>query len=275
MRKALTSSLLFLLLLPCLSYAMNINGATTQGKGKFSIGIDSEYVFNRETNKGKDFFIGGPVGTLTSKLSITSANQTLLKLSYGILSGLDIYVRAGVVTPTFYRRQEVPIGPIGLNAKLKGDTSLIYGGGLKGALKLPLDFLVGCDLQYLRYASDYSGQVAPFGIGFPLTTKGKITYEEWQAAPYFAKEINLKSFGALTPYLGAKYSHMNLEDKETQSGMEGFAGNALTLPAGYVSRNKVGAFCGLSYLYKDSFFLNFEGAFVDETSASMSLGYKF
>lgn len=269
MKKRILGALILFLFAPVCSYAMSIGSPATQGRGKFSVGLDSDYIFSRETRKGKDFRVGGAF-TVTTKLSITSVNQTLLKVSYGLFDGLDVYARAGVVNPRFYRKTEGVLGVGSLNAKLKGDTSLIYGGGLKGALTLPAEFILGCDLQYLRYAADYTGTQSALFIPMGVVTSGKIISDEWQAAPYIAKKI-----GGFTPYVGAKYAHMNLADKETRSGHEFFAGNLLVFPAGYTSKNVVGAFCGLDYLYKDKFFFNVEGRFIDETAASIGLGCKF
>lgn len=135
MKKLLFFSLALLLCLPLVVFAASIGGVETQGQGKFAIGMDQEFVFDKDY---KDFTIGdtlaydgevslpysispwvgepfeeyqvvengvlsgeinarliGEVGSSKTEMNIDNMSRSLVKLSYGVLDHLDIFATLG------------------------------------------------------------------------------------------------------------------------------------------------------------------------------------
>jgi hypothetical protein len=101
--------------------------------------------------------------------------------------------------------------------------------------------------------------------GTSLIDQDAAEWSEWQAALGISKDI-----GILTPYVGVKYSDVNIYTSAAYNGA-----NTWTIDdAG--SDNVVGVFAGLSLLPCDGKVkLDVQGSFVDETSVSGSVSVKF
>ena len=115
MKKLILLGLVVVLCLPVAVYAASIGGAETQGQGKFSIGRDQEFVFDKDmkdviTDEGYaydgtltiltgdepfDLNLSGVVSDYKNKINIDNMSRTMIKLSYGVLDHLDIFVRLG------------------------------------------------------------------------------------------------------------------------------------------------------------------------------------
>ena len=274
MRKILIYVLIILLSSPAYSFAISIGGAETTGRGKFSIGLDSEYIFKRDFKKR--VFDTGPIGINYELTPEAYDNfRETVKISYGLLDFLDIYVKVGLeAKPTFHQTIDgyIPgFGNLFLAAKptLNGGNAFVYGLGLKGAYTFPMDWIVGCDAQYIRYRSRYEswGNYSIQVIG-PIDNliRGTITYSEWHVAPYIGKKI-----WNFVPYVGARYSRAELRDKiENMGDNIPFAQGAK-----YHAKHNIGYFTGLDYHLSDNWRLNIEGRFVDELAMSTGINYKF
>ncbi len=280
MRRVILLGLVVVLCLPLSVQAASIGGAETQGQGKFAIGLDQEFIFKRDLKKKTQSFSGTAAGvTLTGsydvKPEIKNMYRTMVKASYGLLEGLDVYVKLGTAdgegrdsysgtanwTVGGVRGQ----GTLSGNDKLKTGNAFAYGAGLKGAYALPGDWLIGADAQYLRHKHGYkattSGTYVDPLIGraaFEGSSKGKITFQEWQVAPYVAKKL-----GNFTPYLGVKYSDLMVENK-SEAGKEN-----------YKADDNVGVFVGTDCKIGEHWKLNLEGRFIDETAMSLGAAYRF
>jgi len=307
--------LLFLLGLPFYSHASDIAGAETLGKGKFSLGLDGEYVFKRKLKaKGYQDNLtlrgAGPGGSdvffrMQSNSDSPDLNKfyrPMTKISYGILDNLDVYVKLGTnkgkinqvdsgagleIMPGF---ATVNYEIISSNTRYNIDTAFNWGAGLKGAYPVDLlgGFILGCDLQYLRSESDYYamqervsyiGPPASMAFSWIRRWSGRLTIQEWHAAPYIAKK-----FGKFTPYLGAEYSDVRIKDKPKGDVEEMFipaAGGDVTAitTQGYVkeykSKSIVGGFIGLDYNINNNWKFNLEGSFINAYVASLEMAYKF
>lgn len=270
--------LICLLFLPIASYAASIGGADTQGKGKLAFALDSDYTFDREFQRLQvTQFISGLGWTANvkaaTKSTIGAMYRETIKISYGILDNLDIYAKVGTAKIDDYEMKvdgtftlSTPFGdttvPIRGVANTRSHIALAYGGGIKGKINLLRDWFIGCDTEYLRHRTrtKISSWQNVEGIDYDRSTdKGYITFEEWQGAAYLAKKI-----GNFTPYAGAKYSYARVKYETDSTG----GGNEKT-------GNKVGAFCGLDYNISKHLSLNLEGRFIDETSVSGAVAYKF
>ena len=94
--------LLWVVLFGCLTsatvFAAGIEGAETQGKGKFSLGLSQECVFDRdlESFSETESFDSTDL-TIEANPQLDSMSRTMLKANVGLFNWLDIYVKVGAV----------------------------------------------------------------------------------------------------------------------------------------------------------------------------------
>jgi len=279
LKKLIIFILSIILAAPVLVYALDIGGALTQGKGKFSIGLDGEYIFNRKTeNEAASFVGGGFTGAWEQNIKIHNLYRNTIKLSYGILDYLDIYVKLGEAAFTDSKLNIISGSLMGLpgtlygSAKLKGKDAFAWGGGLKAAYPVLKTWYIGCDMQYLEHTNFYKTERGYIeGLGrIDLNWRGKMSFMEWHVAPYLAKKI-----GPFVPYVGGKYSYLRIQDQVRGQALAGGGVTALLNPRRYTAEDNFGAFCGLDFNLGDKLSFNVEGRFIDETAMSMGAAYKF
>jgi outer membrane protein W len=246
--------------------ASTIGGAETSGQGIVAAAFEQEVVFERKMRQDKGKTTGVAEGQdISSKPKIEGMNTSLVKISYGLLDNLDVYVKLGggnVKTTGDWLIEDV-----GGSMKLKSDYGFTYGLGAKGTYNLTDDWFVGCDIQYLRSETDYKGtfdieEMGEYGFS------GNSTWQAWQVAPYVA----LKA-GNFVPYLGIKYSDLiqKYKNDNTDISNGGFPMESLTTR----SKGNCGVFVGTDYRIGTNWKLNIEGRFIDETAMSLGASYKF
>lgn len=258
----------------CLSlpvYAVNIGGAETQGKEKFAVGLETEYVFERNL---KSFSVSETIDStylsMKGKPELEMYRE-MLKISYGLFDNFDIYTKVGIsdfkikggIDGTWIDKSTGEEGLLGGGLTVNSKTALAYGGGIKGNLELGKNWLIGADAQYLRHKKKVLGQAVVYDISDPTESEtfdlnGKITTQEWHVAPYVARRL-----GNFTPYLGVKYSDLRMKLKYAEKGSDKF--NA---------KDRVGVFLGTDAKI-GRFRLNLEGRFVDEKAVSAGVSYRF
>lgn len=272
MKKLLVLGLLISLCLPAASYASSIGGAETQGQGKFGIGLDQEFIFDRDMKLKSEEGLDPGDANEGMKSEIDNMYRTMVKASYGVLDNLDIYVKLG--TADFKSKNNCTHTEADgdwekQNDKIKGDNTFAYGFGAKGTYNLKDDWILGCDIQYLRHKNDFKGtrHYGENGQGWDPddedSIKGDVTFQEWHIAPYIATKI-----ANFVPYLGIKYSDLRLKQK-TEFEDENVEKRKLK------ANDNFGVFVGTDYKIADNWKLNLEGRFVDETAMSVGATYKF
>ncbi len=292
MRKLIVLGLVTFLCLPLVVYASSIGGAETQGKGKVGIGLDQEFVFDKDlktkTENDQWQVSDDTVLDVNAKVKseIDKMSRTMVKTSYGVLDNLDIYLKLG--TASFESKHSYSaigsFAPEDWNgvlyegtSKIKGKNAFAYGFGMKGTYPLKNDWIIGCDVQYLRhknnvkgtdswidYEYNHEGELVGTDVG-SATIKGDVTFQEWQVAPYIAKKI-----GNFVPYLGGKYSGVSVISKIQYEGDDDDAEKMK-----FRADDHFGVFLGTDYKLGDNWKLNLEGRFIDETAMSLGATYKF
>ena len=265
--------------MPLCAHSASIGGAETQGKGKLGLGLDQEFVFDRDMKLQSGLYYNIPSTRATDyEEEIESLYRTMAKISYGVLENLDLYFRLGIADYDsrckYSETGPVPGYPtmgddIG-TVKSKGKNAFAWGIGAKGTYDLTENWIIGCDIQYLRHKNDlkindswtqYYTNGSVWGTGSDDYT-GKVTFQEWHVAPYVALKL-----GNFVPYAGGKYSDVRTEYK-------------LDWPPDnnkpkFKADHNFGVFVGSDYKIGKSFSLNVEGRFVDETAMSFGGSYKF
>ncbi|MBU1366716.1 MAG: outer membrane beta-barrel protein [Candidatus Omnitrophica bacterium] len=271
MRKLIVLSLVTFLCLSSVAYAASIGGAETQGQGKVGIGLDQEFVFDRDMKVKSTGFEADGGETFELKTGIDKMYRTMVKTSYGLFDGLDVYIKLGTAdfeSKSKYTWRDTATGDWDIgNWKMKGDNAFAYGFGMKGKYEFENDWFIGCDVQYLTHKNDFKGTDSwedSDGDSDVESIKGEVTFQEWQIAPYVAKRI-----GNFIPYFGIKYS--DLRQKHTIKWEGDPEGEKVKTKAD----DNVGVFVGTDYKINDAWSLNLEGRFIDETAISLACGFKF
>ena len=252
--------LAIVLLIPLNSYASSVGGAETQGKGKFAIGIEDDYIAKRKMEFQKATF-GLAADESITDVEISNLNRTMVKASYGIIDNIDVYAEIGAASLRFKDADVVAGTPDDdYYGKYKGHSALAYGFGIKADYFLGenKDWIVGIDASMIIHTNRYSATGSSVSGGTE-TWKGKMPVKEWQVAPYIAKKI-----GKFTPYTGVKYSDLRSRITDMQ-------GDKIH----YKAKNNIGTFVGTEYSINKNLALNVEGRFVDETAVSVGASYKF
>ena len=251
--KKLILSLIALICLPAAVYAASIGGADTQGQGKFGISLDQEVVFDKDLKISKTNFTLAP-GEEIKDVVIDKIYRTMVKTSYGLSDDFDIYLKLGI-TDIAAEEKFYFNGECVAEGKHKGRNAFAWGFGFKGKHDLENNYLIGVDLQWLRHKNKFTHKWNVIAETFT----GKAIIEEWHIAPYIAKRIE-----NFTPYAGIKYSDLRAKLKDN-------TGDEVELEAD----NNFGVFLGTDYAINESWNLNFETRFIDETAISFGGAYRF
>lgn len=299
------------------SFAATVNDPDTQGKGKFSVGLEQNFVFDQDLKKENWFFLKNlnlpGVFALDYKkdfdpstFEISNLNSTLVKVGYGILDNLDVFVKLGTVDGAIRQNYTgkytiiIPglgsVSDIIRNGNLKYElegANFVYGAGLQGGYELGSGWIIGATAQYLRHESDYQASdfyhagFAAMGsdVNVKASWQGKMTFQEWFVAPYIAKKI-----GNFTPYLGVRYSDLRIEDKSKTGMRDSFMDIVSAINGGtgpgedisqesykqtYKAKHNFGAFLGTNYNVDNELSLNAEAGFLDQYAVSFGGTYKF
>ncbi|MFA5393832.1 MAG: hypothetical protein WC338_05160 [Candidatus Ratteibacteria bacterium] len=254
------------------AYCAGISGATPQEQGTFSIGLEQDYIFDRDLqNQDVSYFEGPAELSGTLKYKVKDLGRTMVKVGYQMSKNLNVYAKLGatnsggklVSTVDGTWTDGVDNGTFDGKEEDKGNSAFAGGMGLKLTFPLKNNWIIGTDAQYLIHQNDFSGK-ATLRVYDDLgnligeesgSTIGSATIYEWHIAPFVAK-----SFGKFVPYAGVKYSDMQVKSE----GME-------TLKA----KNNLGVFVGADFNLSKNFSLNLEGRFVDESAMSITAVFTF
>ena len=271
MRKILLVAIF--LCVPIATYALGVNGTGTTEKGKFAIGLEGEYIFERDMDGSTvdTSSIPGSPNTMRVYVEAKDMSRSLLNLSYGLTDNISIYLKVGAAdweSEADVYSQTLGPGRIG-HVELDADMEVAYGGGIRIELPLSQDdnpIVLGVDGQYLRHENDVDGrETFTFGPP-PANLDGKFEVQEWQIAGYFAK-----SFGDFTPYIGVKASNLNMDGHIQYTTIF----NPFSVSYTGDSKYNFGGFVGANLNIGDAWALGVEGRFVDETAISGKCVFKF
>ena len=254
MKKTFIFMLAILIILPFSLHAASISGVTTQGQGKYSIGLDFDWVFKRdmELDSADALFPNEDL----KDTEIGSHYLVSGKASFGIADNVDIYIKLGIADYEFdteVTQDGVQIGKGNVDA----DTAFAYGIGVKGAFPLQDDLVIGADIQYVRHDNDIDASGTGGGITVEVTGDSQVT--AWHIAPFIAKKME-----NMVPYIGVKYSDLKVDFSNTS-----FGGGEIK------AKDKLGVFLGSDFIVDENTVVNIELRFLDETALTLSCSYSF
>lgn len=237
-----------------LCFAGTLGEPKTVGENKFRVGIDYQYIFDKDL----EYKSGAKSTDLISGTEIKDLRRTFAKFSYGIMNNLEVYGLLGVAEGGV-KLDSFDTDPGGSLYKcdFDVDSDFAYGAGLKLSYNYDENWVLGLDVHYIRHKNDYSGTIT--GGGATNTSTGDTTFQEWQVMPSVGYKIS-----KFTPYLGFGYTDMRLKVETRGSNT-----------TKYEADDNVGVVCGIAYEPYENLSLGVEGRFVDETAMSVMGAYKF
>ena len=237
-------------------------------KKQFTFGLEAAYLseiqYDDTTADARRHFNDGSTEDYqyaVTNLTLKEDQYYFLTMNYGLLDQLSVFVKAGVVTDGKKSSGSQP------SKYYNMDTNFAWALG--GKFKL-LESESGGSLvfaaQYLRY--DNRGQERAW------VSSWKTNYEldQWRID---AELVGAWQFGSFTPYVGVKYSYVNLELSGTSAGVSG--GIYRVTYSKYESQNekKWGLLAGLAWDITPNWRLVGQGDFIVDTAGSLSLIYQF
>ena len=245
---------------------------TLKGAGVFNLkqsknipietGVDVEILFDRDIK-----------GDKASSAKFDSGQWYMAKIAFTMFDRIEPYVKLGAAhLEATWKATDMS----DIEAKLESDTGFAWGLGAKALIwdfKQPKIKLISDGFYRVADLDGHKGKLhsAPATID---TSKSKIAISEWQIALLAATEIDMAKSEAgiskLVPYIGVKYSDMRGALK-------------LVTPAGSEYRvadmkadNNFGIVVGTDLVgSNDSFSVNLEGRFIDETAMTIGLAVLF
>ena len=243
--------------------AASVGSPKTQGQGKVAAAAEWSYIFDRDLDFIKATRPPGHDNDKPINFRIDKGYNLVGKISYGLFNVMDIYIKLGIAN--YNLKGDVFVGDVKkVEEKLSARNAFLYGGGFKLAYELKDGWIAGCDAQYLT--SDHELDFRATSIPSGAVTSAKYYdcwIQEWHAAPYIAKKI-----ADFTPYVGGRYSDLRLSQRKPNDPRRW---DNLIFNADY----NIGVFTGIDWNPGNSFKLNVEGRFVDETAMSVSGAYGF
>ncbi|MEA1936393.1 MAG: outer membrane beta-barrel protein [Thermodesulfobacteriota bacterium] len=237
-----------------LCFAGTLGEPKTVGKNKFRVGIDYQYIFDKDM----EYKSGAKASDTISDVEIDYLHRAFAKFSYGIVDNVEIYGLLGVADGEV-KLKSLDTDPGGklYNCDFDTDSTFAYGAGFKFSYSYDENWVLGIDAHYIRHKGDYSGKCAAGG-DTSLST-GDMTFQEWQVMPSVGYKIS-----KFTPYLGFGYTDMRIKVEEN-------GGNTTK----YEADDNVGVVCGVAYEPYKNLSFGVEGRFVDETAMSVMGFYAF
>ncbi len=263
------------------------NIASSQGGGGgASVGVEYDRVFTRDLNMNSGDRTTNTNGTITKTSFPASgdsindlkmqSHRVLVKGTLGFHQDidLDLFLKTGIADVN-WKASHVMAAGTEQDLNYDGKPEFAWGGGAKfGFYQFSNGLKIMGDVQYLTYKVYGFYRIngtdrAVFET--PSSYEAKTKFEEWQGALYAQK-----FFGPIGPYLGAKYSNINLENETTVTG------RTSGVPYSYDEKMKanadknVGIFLGADFnVLPKHLSVNIEVRLVDETAASIGVNYKF
>ncbi|OQX84779.1 MAG: hypothetical protein B6D55_08435 [Candidatus Omnitrophica bacterium 4484_70.2] len=256
MRRLIAGSAI-LFLISTFSLAANLNTPATVGEGKFEVGLDYQYIFDKDL-KYKSGYELDP-GESVYGVEIDDLYRVLVRGSYGITDNVDVYVLLGTADAEV--KGAAFVGGVTWDYRMKTDNAFAYGGGLKFSYPVYENWILGLDAHYVRHKNDFSAHMDSAVAGYGIS--GDATFQEWQVVGVVGYKID-----KFLPYLGVGYTDMRLKLEEDWSD-----GDHTT--SKYEADDNAGVICGVSYQPTENITLGLEGRFVDETAIGVFGAYRF
>ena len=245
---------------PPLNQEVSTGGA---GNGKVVFGVNYTDVFDRQLDGS------GSTGNTASSGNVTSANQVHAKLVYAINQYLNIYGKLGGAS-----WKDKLLLNNGGKLQIDYKTGFSWGLGAEGGRRFSKEWQVFYDLQFLSTPNANVSKITDGGRS-TSSISGNIDVNEFQLAFGVGREFHTYYDWAqlIFPYAGISFSIFSVDHNGISWTRSGGGTGAFS---GKLNEDQnVGLFAGIRFANESNWVLRLEGHFVDETSFSAMLDYRF
>ncbi len=229
--------------LPYPAFSDSINLINPQGAENWSILTKINWNFDGDLDfDGSNFVQSG------SDIEIDDHYKINAIAVFGITDEIDLYAGIGI-SDFSIDGNLASYGKMNIDA----DTDIAYIAGIKSLFFIDSGYYAGIDFQYEWSNNDADIELSSGNYD------GDIDYEKWHIAPYIARPYETYS-----PYAGIRYT--SIEYKADFSGLG---------KIDFENDNEIGIFIGSDFNITDNISGNIEIGFLDQTSISTSINYKF
>ncbi|MFH1760267.1 MAG: hypothetical protein ABIA63_04125, partial [bacterium] len=240
-------------------YAASIGGSwDIVEQGKFGVSMVGDYISEKEFDVPS--YSGS--GIALTGLKFENCRDLGVKLSYGILENLNLYLKGG-----FTDKEIKTEWADASRTDLETDTGSFFGIGTKYTYWFEQDYLLALDAQYIKHPDKSVDTVRENGVNASaITQAGNIKYYEFKATIIFGKNFELDSKMSLLPYIGFSYDKFNLKTDAIAYSVGG-SGYALD-PIDLDEDKNLGVILGADLNVNENVKFNIEGRFNSETAFS-------
>ena len=268
---------------------------TLGGMGTFSLGVEVQRDFARDlrhndgslrtSELGIDFHESYPV--LDDKLNNADldSRRVMLQATFGILPNLDGFISVGTQSSDLEYRLSEPGFSVD-DYTLDGDSDSAWGVGLRAKLwESASGTRLLSTLQYQVHEGDADTRVNGTGLAAyaaaDLIGAGATDVDLRAHADNRVEALSLafmiaKPMGDWTPYLGARYQSLDIDNDISVRGTE--SGNtpySQRISQNFKSDEEAGVFVGADFAFSTQLHLNAETTFGDQASGSLSATWRF
>lgn len=235
---------------------------------RLTIGAEYEHTLRRELEKAD-----------VSDNTLKRYEAVYAKFQYDLHPLANPYVRLGV-GEVAHKLEDFFVQGIGRrDLSFESDWGFTWGGGISGGVRLPWGFRTGYDVSYQTLTAD--AQKVTHADDTLLFSRrgsnvsGEMRWREYQATAWLSHPIDLEG-SILTPYFGAKWSRLRLDDHDVAYSVTD-AGTTQNLTIDQTSYNVFhwGAVAGLRLVYDKRLVLVVEGHEIDDESVIGSVHWIF
>lgn len=246
------------------AYAASVSLAPEplMGAHSISMGIEYDRVYERELD----------TANVAGNDEIYESNVVLLKADYALTENYFLYGKIGISDLKF---KHVSVGGSDrAEYKVDYDYGPAWALGAKAVYKMGKALRLDFDVQYFGATGGIDDMSVADTKATGLNTDRYLLTELSSTATL---GYDLFCYGAtITPYAGLRLSRYHLDfGTVNHSGVTvgshifyGFSGTSN-------GENPIGIITGLNFKFQDSYYLNLEGRFIDETAISTALVYGF
>lgn len=219
-----------------------------------SIGYDTELLWGRDLNDGKD--LSGTVRCTNVELE---GAWHMARISCTFFERFQPYLKVGVAN------LDMKWNEAGEDVEAEANSDTAFGIGTKVLLMNFEDYNYNVKLTGSASCRTVDSDVGK--VSGKTIYASKFEIREWQAALALSTKFEIPAYEelAIIPYIGGAYS-----DTKTRVRFSAASGDRSTYnPGGDGNKNNFGLFLGCDAQIANKFSLNLEGRFIDQTAASI------
>lgn len=225
---------------------------------KVSMGIEYDAVLERELKTEDD--------------EVYKSNAVLVNAAYGLTENYFLYGKLGISDLKF--KHTAVSGSDRAEYKIEYDYGPAWAIGTRAAYKIGDALRMDFDVQYFGATGDVNDMTVADTKATGLSTD-RYLLTELSASAILGYDLFCYD-ARFTPYTGVRLSRYHLDiGSLNHSGVTVGSTQFLGISGSENAEHSIGIIAGMNVKFEDSYYLNLESRFVDETAMSVAFIYGF